>query len=158
MTRIGVISDTHLRDAGLELAQRVKAAWGPVDMILHAGDLVGLEILESLAPPEVVAVAGNMDPSAVHTALPKKRVITVEGHRIGLIHGWGAPIGLSSRVGGEFEDVEVIVFGHSHRPSNKMLGGVLFFNPGSASLSRWGAPTVGLLKISDSIAGEIIKI
>ena len=158
MTRIGVISDTHLRDSGHELVKRVKAAWGPVDMILHAGDLVGLAILDSLAPPDVLAVAGNMDPHPVSAGLPVKRVLEIEGHRIGLIHGWGAPMGLSSRVRREFEQVDAVVFGHSHRPANKVVGGVLMFNPGSASLSRWGGPTVGLLTVGDKISGEIIKI
>jgi uncharacterized protein len=158
MTRVGVISDTHVRDSAQELVQRVKAAWGQVDMILHAGDLVSLAVLESLAPPEVLAVAGNMDPHTVSANLPVKRVLNIENHRIGLIHGWGAPMGLSSRVRREFEQVDAVVFGHSHRPANKVVDGVLLFNPGSASLSRWGGPTVGLLKVGEKISGEIIKI
>lgn len=158
MTHVGVISDTHVRDSAQELVQRVKAAWGPVDMILHAGDLVNLAVLESLAPPEVLAVAGNMDPAPVSANLPVKRVLNIENHRIGLIHGWGAPMGLSSRVRREFEQVDAVVFGHSHRPANKVVDGVLLFNPGSASLSRWGGPTVGLLQVGKKISGEIIKI
>ena len=158
MTRIGVISDTHLRGPDQELARLLAQRLGPVDMILHAGDLVSLAVLDLLEAPQVLAVAGNMDNHLVAQELPVKREIPVEGKRIGLIHGWGSPMGLAGRVRREFQGVDCIVFGHSHRPTNKVVDGVLMFNPGSVSRGFMGSGTVGLLTVGDDIRGEIIKL
>ncbi len=158
MTRIGVISDTHLRGPDQELARSVARALGQVDMILHAGDLVNLTVLDALEAPQVLAVAGNMDDHLVCQSLPTKRVIKVEGKRIGLIHGWGPPVGLAGRVLKEFEGVDCIVFGHSHRPTNTVKNGVLLFNPGSYGKGFLGSGTVGILTVDQQIKGEIIKL
>lgn len=158
MTRIGVLSDTHLRGPDPELARAIHQAWGPVDLIMHAGDLTSLAVLDSLAPPEVVAVCGNMDGPQVSSNLPQKRTLELEGFRLGLVHGWGSPMGLASRVRGEFKEVDCIVFGHSHLTSNTVKDGVLMFNPGSAGGSRIKAATVGLLTIDNGIRGEIIRL
>lgn len=158
MVRIGVISDTHLRGPSEALARRVKQAWGPVDMILHAGDIVDLVVLDGLAPPEVIAVAGNMDSPPVKASLPESRVLEVQGVRIGLAHGWGSPFGLGKRVAAHFSDVQAVVYGHSHRAANKVVDGVLLFNPGSAGGSRVAAPTVGLLTVDQGIQGRILKL
>ena len=70
MTRIGVLSDTHLREPEPDLGQRLAQVWGPVDMILHAGDLVNISVLDALQAPEVLAVAGNMDDYVVRQSQP----------------------------------------------------------------------------------------
>ncbi len=158
MTRIGVLSDTHLKAFDPTLAQRLAGPFAGVEMILHAGDLVNLRVLEALEASRVVAVCGNMDDYTVAASLPAKRVVEVEGHRIGLIHGWGPPVGLAARVAREFDDVEAIVFGHSHRPMNARKDGVLFFNPGSLSRGLVGSGTVGLITMDRGISGQIIKL
>lgn len=159
--KVGVISDTHIsaRDKGVpaSLLNQLRE----VDLILHAGDLVVLEVLESLrevAPVE--AVAGNMDGPDVREVLPPKRVISIEGLRVGLIHGWGSPLGLAERVLGEFErDVEVVVFGHSHRCWQRRLGETLLFNPGSAKRNFFSPfRSYGILTIEGhQITGEIVR-
>ena len=122
-----------------------------IDYILHAGDITGtrvLEILETIAP--VHAVRGNMDydPALMH--LPNRKIIDAEGTRIGLIHGWGAPAGLSVRVNESFRgsDVDVIIYGHSHHPDIQKIGSCLLINPGSPSDKRF-APrnTIAILTI-----------
>lgn len=159
MTKIGVLSDTHLSGPDQGLWQRLAPHFAGVDMILHAGDLVNLGVLDMLEAPVVHAVCGNMDDSTVAANLPRKLVIKVEGLNIGLIHGWGAPFGLAQRVAGEFTDVAAIVFGHSHRPMNARQGGVLFFNPGSVGRGLIGSGTVGLLTVDQgSLSGGIIKL
>ncbi len=156
MTRIGVISDTHMRSPSRELCALVEegGVFADADMILHAGDIVQLNVLDALAPKEVVAVCGNMDFGDVPRQLPQKRVVEVEGKRIGLIHGWGFGGDLEKRILPEFEDVDSIVYGHTHRPANRVLGGVLMFNPGSFGSGR----TVGILEVGDSIRGGIIEL
>lgn len=156
--RIGVISDTHLHEPQTGLSARLQKAWGQVDLALHAGDLVNLAVLDCLPAPKVEAVCGNMCDHVAASTLPDRRIIEVAGKRIGLIHGWGAALGLASRVLGEFSDVDVVVFGHSHRPMNAVKNGVLLFNPGSASRNFFGGASVGVLTVGDAITGEIIKL
>jgi putative phosphoesterase len=158
LTRIGVISDTHLREPDPDLGPNLAQVWGKVDMILHAGDLVNISVLDALEAPEVLAVAGNMDDYVITQSLPTKRVVPVENKSIGLIHGWGPPMGLAGRVMKEFEEVDAIVFGHSHRPTNTVKKGVLLFNPGSYGSGFLGSGTVGVLTVADGIKGEIIQL
>jgi predicted phosphodiesterase len=77
-----------------------------------------------------------------------------------MTHGWGHPFGIPKKVAGTFGDVDVIVYGHSHRADNEIRDGVLFFNPGAFS---GGFPfikgrSVGILTLGDEISGEIIKL
>ncbi len=158
MKRIGVLSDTHLHGPDPELAARLARVFAGVDLILHAGDLTNLTVLDMLDAQEVLAVRGNMDEPAVGRSLPDQRIVEVEGKRIGLTHGWGSPFGLADRVGSRFSGVNCVVFGHSHRPMNAVTGGVLFFNPGSVARGLMGSGSVGLLTIDQGIRGEILKI
>jgi len=163
MVRIGVLSDTHLPDSGEALAFLADLAAGPlagVDLILHAGDIVAPGVLVAFAPCPVYAVRGNMDPAAPE--LPVKRVVPVAGLQIGLIHGWGPPAGLPERIRREFAGMtlDCLVFGHSHAPLCRYEGGLLLFNPGSAT-DRRGQPStsVGLLEIENGrIHGRIVAL
>ena len=158
MTRIGVISDTHLTGYDPELAQRTAEVFAGVEMILHAGDITDLAVLDAWDGVEVIAVAGNMDGPTVRANLPDKRVIKVAGFRIGLIHGWGSPLGLPGRVAGQFEGVDAVVFGHSHRPTNLTKQGILLFNPGSYAKGFLGSGTVGILELGQEITGRVLKL
>lgn len=160
--RIGVLSDTHLTSHanGLRLFERLAA--GPfrdAEMILHAGDLIDPSILDAFPDKIVHAVRGNLDPP--DPRLPFKRIVTAGAFRIGLIHGWGAPLGLGERVMREFaeEQLDVLVFGHSHQPHCQPCKGVLLFNPGSAT-DRRSAPnhTVGLLTLDQSVSARILSV
>lgn len=157
--KIGVLSDTHLREPGAEFRRIIETHFPTVDQIFHAGDFVDLSIAQYLSSlKELVAVSGNMDPEPVRKAFPKKRVIEIEGFRIGLIHGGGAPFGIESRIREEFEDLDAIVYGHTHTPANHRVKGVLFFNPGSASSSFLHRGTLGILHLGREMTGEILSI
>jgi putative phosphoesterase len=160
--RIAVFSDTHLADTAeardflLGLVENVLA---PVDMILHAGDLVDPALLEVFAGYTVHAVRGNMDPSSPQ--VPIKKVIDVKGFKIGLIHGWGPAQGLEERVYAAFRPLplDCLVYGHSHVPVCHERHGIRFFNPGSATdRRRMSCHTVGLLEIDTTIRGTIIRL
>lgn len=130
--KIGVLGDTHIPLAASELPREIYEEFRKVDMILHCGDLIELDVLDRLreiAP--IKAVCGNMDTPEVCEKLPIKDVISAGGIKIGLIHGWGPPSGLVKLVGSEFRNVDVIIFGHSHEPLSLTKDGVLFFNPGT---------------------------
>ncbi|MBW1863345.1 MAG: metallophosphoesterase [Deltaproteobacteria bacterium] len=158
--KIGVISDTHLKGTDPLLERVIEKHFKEVDLIFHAGDFTSSEVLGSFRGKKIVAVAGNNDSSRVKQRLPEKEVIAVNGFKIGLIHGWGLPLGLEKRVTYSFEEIHCLVYGHSHRAVNHRRNGILYFNPGAFSgglCSLWRR-SVGLLTIDRGIQGEIISL
>jgi len=150
--KIGVISDTHATSFD-QLPDQILRTLAEVDLIIHAGDFVARDVLDGLKRlGEVKAVAGNMDSEEVKRILPEKEILIIEGKRVGIIHGWGSPYGIDDRVGGMFDDVDIIVYGHSHYSQNEMKKGILFFNPGQAKNS------FGILTIGQEVSGEIINL
>jgi len=159
MIRIGVLSDTHLKEPHSEFKRIIETHFKEVDKILHAGDFVNRSIAEYLSSQkELIAVFGNMDPQDIREAFPHKRVIEMGGFKIGLIHGGGPPFGIESRVRGAFDGVDVIVYGHTHTPANHHVTNILFFNPGSPTRSFIDRPTLGILSIGEKVEGEIIML
>jgi putative phosphoesterase len=130
-----------------------------VEKIFHAGDFVDRSVAEYLSSQkELIAVCGNMDSEDIRKAFPQRRVIELEGMKIGLIHGGGSPFGIESRIRDEFDEVNVIVYGHTHTPANHQVKNITFFNPGSPTRSFIHRATLGLLHVGEKIEGEIIKI
>jgi len=157
--KIGVISDTHLKISDDRLEKIVEDHFHDVDLVLHAGDIVDLEVLDVFKDKEVYAVSGNMDPDSVREVFPRKQILEIGGRRIGLIHGWGSPSGLEEKILREFEDVECIVYGHTHRAVNEVIDGVLLFNPGSPTDRRFARhKSVGILDVGEEIVGTIIAL
>jgi putative phosphoesterase len=156
--KVGVISDTHLLEPSAVLERIVRAHFSDADMILHAGDFVDQRIVDFFRQWNLIAVRGNMDAGEVRSSLPEKRIIDVSGFKIGLIHGWGVPIGLERRIRGAFAPVDCIVYGHTHHPANHKKGGLLLFNPGSPTRSFTGRNTIGILSLGKEIKGEIIRV
>jgi putative phosphoesterase len=157
--KIGVISDTHLNRYHQGLADVIERHFKGVDLVLHAGDVVDSQALTVFAGMKVVLVAGNMDSPSIRDVAPVKRVIPAENFSLGLIHGWGAPEGIEERIIREFDDVDVVVYGHTHRASSRIKNGILFFNPGSATDNRCAPFTsIGVLDIDDTITPSIIRL
>lgn len=162
MTKILVLSDTHIPVAAQDVPQAVYDAAHGVDMILHAGDFVEAKFLDKLrAVKEVKAVRGNMDSKSIQEELNIKEVITIEKVRIGLIHGYGAPSEIINTVRKEFDDkVDCIVFGHSHVALNIKKDGILYFNPGSPTDKIFASHnSYGILEVTDKkIEGKIVEL
>lgn len=159
--KIGVISDTHLTEPTPALFHVADRIFKNVQMVLHAGDLTHMVILDVFAEKETIAVCGNMDRYEVSTLLPDRQVVKVKDYRIGLTHGWGAAKGIEDRIRASFKGVHAIVYGHTHRAVNhRRQDGILMFNPGALTrrfpFNRNGS--VGILTIGDEITGEIIEI
>jgi hypothetical protein len=157
---LGILSDTHIPVRAKEIPISVRDKLEEVDLILHAGDFQTISVLRELQEiGEVKAVQGNRDSSELKAELPKKVAIEIERFKIGITHGSGPSFRLEKRVRRVFDDVDAIIYGHSHRPKNEMIDGVLFFNPGSPT-DKFFAPfnSFGILMIEDEIKGEIIKI
>ncbi len=146
---IGVISDTH----GI-LRQEVNTVFQGVDLIIHAGDIGKLSILDELkAIASVVAVRGNMDCEAWASALPKTEVAGIGKSLVYVLHDISR-LDLNPYTSG----FRAVISGHTHRPLIKKQNGVLYINPGSAGPGS-SAPTVALLNIKGkSVNARVVKI
>jgi putative phosphoesterase len=157
--KIGVVSDTHLSEPHPEFRRMIESHFKDVEKIFHAGDFVDMSVVEYLSSlKDLIAVCGNMDSSEIRKAFPRKRVIEIGKFRIGLVHGGGPPFGMESRVSDEFDEVDAIVYGHTHMPAHHQFKNIYFFNPGSPTRSFVHGPTLGILHIGEKIEGEIVKI
>jgi putative phosphoesterase len=141
MTVLGIVSDTHLPRFGRALPRSLVAGLtaARVDRILHCGDmtdLLAVDLLAAIAP--VDAVAGNNDGDEIRSRFGRKKILTIEAVRIGLVHGdkgaHAAPRNALEAFAGEA--VDVICFGHSHRPLREERPGLLMLNPGSPTDKR----------------------
>jgi putative phosphoesterase len=158
--RIGVISDTHIPQFK-QLPEAVWTHFAQVELIIHAGDLSRLSVideLELLAP--VTAVQGNIEEEEVTRTLPIKRELLIGGIRIGIVHILGDAQNRAKAARQEFPTARCVIFGHSHIPYNQEHDGQLLFNPGSATDRRRQLTcSLGLLTLNDEnqqIKGEII--
>ncbi len=152
--RIGLISDTH----GLVRPKCFEALDG-VEIIFHAGDVGGrevLRILSAIAP--VQAVFGNTDPPG-DPGLSLQFAETIDGVTIHVSHGneLGSPTPKKLL---ERYDADVLVYGHTHRPLILRSGRRLVVNPGAAGPRRFHyQPTVARLTIRDGHAeAEIVPL
>lgn len=137
ITRIGVLSDTHIPKRAPRVPDAVLRYFEDVELIVHAGDLSWLSVvhqLEAYAP--VVAVQGNVEMADVIEKLPLKREIVVGGCAIGVVHMLGDRQYHRRNARREFATARVVVFGHSHIPYAEDADGLLLLNPGSATDRR----------------------
>ena len=156
---VGLISDTHLPEAGADLWPQVYEAFlglkpaGPkVDLILHAGDLHVtrvLDLLEERVGVPVIACRGNGDDgSGGRPVIPEgdprlqaNQIMEIDGFRIGMTHTFPVPEyayrtiekAMQQYFGGP---VHIVVHGDTHTPDIKAYKGVLCINSGSPMLPR----------------------
>ncbi len=136
---IGVLADTHIPGRAKALPEIVLRHMAGADHIIHAGDIrcaAVLEQLSRLAP--VTAVAGNIDPPELAEALGDKRIVTLDGFRLGVTHGHGQGGTTQHRALARFkaDHVDCVIFGHSHIPVCMEQDGILLLNPGSPTDKR----------------------
>jgi putative phosphoesterase len=138
--RIGLISDTH----GLLRPQALQALQG-VQHIIHAGDVGTPEILEQLAQiAPLTAVRGNNDQAAWAAALPVATSVVFNGIGFYLLHDLKELDPASCAM-----DFQVVISGHSHKPSINTKDGVLYINPGSAGPRRFKLPvSIAIVEIA----------
>ncbi len=168
MTRILVLSDTHLKDkddiivSGLNLLGDLAGYLRKADLILHAGDISGSGFYHDLlGAGNLFAVYGNMDVLPLQNELPERAIVECEGVRIGLLHGWGSSHGLDDRIFDSWnvDKPDVMIFGHSHRPLVSYRVGRLLFNPGSPTDPRGPYPSFGWIEIDNGkIDADIVQL
>jgi len=139
---VGLIADTH----GL-IRPGVHEALKGVELILHAGDVGGSQILDELrliAPTR--AVSGNTD-SPGDPTLADQIDLELGGVRIHVSHGHEVGSPNPARLA-QLYDADVIIYGHTHQHVVTTLGNQLFVNPGAAGPRRF--------KLSPSVARMVI--
>jgi putative phosphoesterase len=137
----GIISDTHGR-----ISKQALEALKESDVIFHAGDVGSPEVIKSLekiAP--VYPVRGNTDMGVWARNLPMTQLVEIGGKSFFVLHNLMA-LDIDPKSAG----IDVVVYGHTHVPSEERREGVLYFNPGSAGPKRFRLPVcLGRINISE---------
>lgn len=137
--KIIVVSDTHMPKIRRGLPGILKEDLKKSDLIIHAGDFQTLDVYnEFMEYGELVAVVGNVDDPNLQALLPQKRIIMKKGLKIGVVHGDGMGKTTEKRALEAFQpdEVDLIIFGHSHIPYSRYMKGGFLFNPGSPTDKR----------------------
>lgn len=141
--KIGVTADTHLSKHPEKIEDMMKRYFSDVDLIIHLGDFTSIEVLHKMQKyKKVIAVYGNNDKGKLTEELRQSEIINIEGYKIGLYHGHGSGESTMDRAYNEFEkdNVDIVIFGHSHQPIIKTKKKTLLINPGSPTRKlkeRW---------------------
>lgn len=162
LTRIAVISDTHLPRGTRVLPEECLRRLRGADLILHGGDFVTSGFFDELAAlgPPVEGVYGNMDEPALKESLPHEHVVAVGGARIGMVHIPGPRVGREARLAARFPDCAAVVYGHTHVPQVERFQHLWVLNPGSPT-ERRSAPTRAMLMLNirgSRLTPELIRL
>ncbi|ELY46695.1 metallophosphoesterase [Natronorubrum sulfidifaciens] len=143
---IAIFSDTH-SSRGHELEGEALTAAREADAVIHAGDFTSVAALEAFQDEceLLYAVHGNADSAAVQDRLPTARVVEAGGVRFAVTHRRdGGEMGLV--MFGRSNAADVVVSGHSHRPTVVETEDCLLVNPGSHADPRGNQPGFAVLE------------
>ena len=127
---IGLISDTH----GL-LRKEVIENLNDCDLIIHTGDIGKIEVIESLKKISYVEyIRGNCDKDK--NIAKEDKIIDVYNKRIYLIHDIS-----KIKIDLKKENIDIVIYGHSHKHNIYEDDGILYINPGSVGPKRFKLPT-----------------
>jgi len=167
LVRIVVIGDTHILDFN-ELPQKMLNAILSADWVIHVGDYTSKEVLNGfikLKGSQFVGVYGNADPLSIRNQVLEKEIIELNGKKIGITHPavGGTSENIKKKILRKFkdDDVDAIIYGHTHDPIIKKFNGIMLVNPGKGYLEKeyFGPPTsFAILTLDDKIHVEIINI
>ena len=148
--RIGVLSDTHLSTCSAPFSRLVDLVFRDCNIIIHAGDITDIRVLDAFSDKTLYAVHGNMCSRSVKECFPESVRFTIDGHSIAVCHGAGIRESIEDRLYDRFSHADCIVYGHTHEAAQHRYGKTLFINPGSfAGTGRFGRPgTYAILESS----------
>ena len=140
MTQLLIMADTHVPKRARDLPSHLWAAVDEADVVVHAGDWVDVRLLDELErrAGRLVAVYGNNDGPALSSRLPLLARVELDGLRLGVVHETGDAKGRERRCDELYgDDLDVLVFGHSHIPWDTVTPrGLRLLNPGSPTDRR----------------------
>ncbi|OBK17407.1 metallophosphoesterase family protein [Mycobacterium asiaticum] len=137
--RLLLIADTHIPKRARDLPARVWDEVAAADVVIHAGDWVVPELLDSLEAraKRLIACWGNNDGDELRSRLPERADAELAGVRFTVVHETGAAAGREARMSRLYPDTDVLVFGHSHIPWDTTTPtGLRLLNPGSPTDRR----------------------
>jgi putative phosphoesterase len=137
--RLLLIADTHVprraRDLPAEVWERVDEA----DVVIHAGDWIGLELLDQLEArsKRLLGCYGNNDGPELRARVPEVATAKLARMRVVVTHETGPSKGREQRMDRAFPEADLLIFGHSHIPWDSVTpGGLRLLNPGSPTDRR----------------------
>jgi len=132
--RILIVSDTHRHDQNLK---EVLRGAGSIDRLIHLGDAEGSEdYIRQIANCPVNIVRGNND---FYCDLPREEEFTLGRYKVLITHGHYYYVSLNMQEitrQAKARNMDIVMFGHTHRPLIKLEDGIAFLNPGSISYPR----------------------
>ena len=158
--RIGLITDTHIPMVAKELPSEITEIFQGVDLILHAGDIYELPVLDELEriAPVLAALGDDDDWNLMDDKrIEMKHVLKLEGQTIWLVHERPYVFLLTQQQ--KEEPPDIVVYGHSHTAQVQRKNGVLFVGSGSPTFLNYirGPGTVAILDISSKGAEATIQ-
>ena len=137
--RFAILSDTHIVKDLKKMERFIKEDLKDINYIIHAGDFKSYKVYSLIKDhKEIIGVWGNNDGKSLRDILKEKEIIAVNGYKIGLYHGHGEKKNSILNTIEKFksDDVDIIIFGHSHQPIIKTYNKTLLINPGSITMKR----------------------
>jgi uncharacterized protein len=153
LARVGLIADTHMPERLRNLPETVFAVFASVDLVLHAGDVGDLSVLDALSHcAPVIAVHGNDESVAAQQELPYQQVLAIGGQRLLLTHAhypdraeelhsrrddrWEPKLERRAAMG-QRAGAQIVIFGHTHIPMVVPWGELLLINPGGLASGNY---------------------
>lgn len=158
--RVTVVADTHVPARARDLPDEVWRAVQGADLVVHAGDWVAEDLLDRFEEraAHLLACHGNNDPPGLVARLPEVARAVVAGVRLGVVHETGPATGRERRCDARFDDLDLLVFGHSHVPWDSTTPrGTRLLNPGSPTdRRRQPACTYVTLTLHDGRVRDVV--
>ena len=151
--RIVVVADTHVPGFAKALPEALLRRLRRADLILHVGDVDRASVLDEISAyaPVRVSLGNNDDPGVAAWGATQEVHLVVDGVPIAMVHDSGPSAGRETRMHRRFPEAKLVVFGHSHLPTNVVTPyGQRLLNPGSPTWKRRQPfPTYGVVGISN---------
>lgn len=160
-TRLVLVSDTHVPQRAKALPEKLWRAIDDADVVIHAGDWNGVEMLDEIErrARRLIAVFGNNDGDELRARLPEVARATLDGIRFAVVHETGGKDGREARMAAAYPDTHVLVFGHSHIPWDTVAHtGLRLLNPGSPTDRRRQPRATYLTAVADDGVLRDVKL
>ena len=160
MTRLLLMSDTHLPARAKRVPDRLWELVDDADLVIHAGDWVTAALLDQLEQrAEVLGVWGNNDGADLCARLPEVARRDLHGIRFAVVHETGDATSRERRMDAAFPDTDVLVFGHSHIPWDTTTPrGLRLLNPGSPTDRRRQPDFTAMTAVVDDDGLHVVEL